>query len=88
MYALPGCNLPADGSYYIETNRNLEMNKESVVHLPMAFDQSFGKDMRLKLRNGFSDLYNVRWKSSTWYSILNEGADFESDEDSQVNTVR
>lgn len=74
MYAYLVRTYLPDGSY-IETNRNLEMTKSK--QFVLAFDQSFGKDMRLKIETYFQDLYNVPVESRpTWYSILNEGADF------------
>jgi hypothetical protein len=60
---------------YVMTNTNLGMTKSN--HFVIAFDKAFGKDMRLKIEMYYQQLYNVPVETRpTWYSILNEGADF------------
>ncbi|HRH66705.1 MAG TPA: TonB-dependent receptor [Bacteroidia bacterium] len=74
MYAYLVKTYLPDGTYS-QTNQNLEMTKSNQFIL--AFDKSLGKDMRLKVEAYYQDLYNVPVeKRATWYSILNEGADF------------
>ncbi len=64
----------ADGSYF-ETNRDLDMTRS--IHYVLAFDKSLGKNMRVKAEVYYQDLYDVPVEiRPTWYSILNEGADF------------
>lgn len=60
---------------YLETNRDLGLNKST--HYVLAFDKSLGKNMRVKAETYYQDLRNVPIEiRPTWYSILNEGADF------------
>jgi hypothetical protein len=62
-------------STYIETNRNVGFTKSK--HYVIAIDKSIGKDMRIKTELYFQDIYDVPVETRpTWYSILNEGADF------------
>lgn len=74
MFAYLVQTLHPDGSY-AETNRTLGMTKSN--QFVLAYDKSFGKDMRLKIEGYYQDLYDVPVETrATWYSILNEGADF------------
>ncbi|TAH42801.1 MAG: TonB-dependent receptor [Bacteroidetes bacterium] len=60
---------------YLETNKNLDMTRS--LHYVLAFDKSLGKNMRVKAEVYYQDLYDVPVEiRPTWYSILNEGADF------------
>ena len=70
---------------YIETNTQLEMTKSD--HYVIAFDKTLGKDMRVKIECYYQHLYNIPVETRpTWYSIVNEGADFGiSNVDSLVN---
>lgn len=64
----------ANGTY-TETNRDLDLTRS--IHYVLAFDKSLGKNMRVKAEAYYQDLYNVPVEiRPTWYSILNEGADF------------
>ncbi len=63
-----------DGSY-AETNHVLGLTHS--VHYVIAFDRALGKNMRFKTEAYYQDLYEVPVEPRpTWYSILNEGADF------------
>ncbi len=63
-----------DGTYS-ETNRDLDLTRSR--HYVLAFDKTLGKNMRIKAETYYQDLYNVPVEiRPTWYSILNEGADF------------
>ena len=63
-----------DGTY-TETNTDLGMTRS--IHYVLAYDKSFGKNIRIKTEAYFQNLYDVPVEiRPTWYSILNEGADF------------
>ncbi len=70
---------------YIQTNMNLEMTKSR--HYVIAFDKSIGQDKRIKIEGYYQQIYDVPVETRpTWYSVLNEGADFGiSNIDSLVN---
>lgn len=57
------------------TNKDLGFTKSN--HFVLAFDQSFGNNLRLKIETYYQQLYNIpiEMRSSTW-SMQNEGADF------------
>lgn len=57
------------------TNKNLGFTKSD--HFVLAYDQSFSKQLRLKIETYYQHLYNipVEMSPSTW-SMQNEGADF------------
>ncbi|MCX6291215.1 MAG: TonB-dependent receptor [Bacteroidetes bacterium] len=58
-----------------ETNHHLEMT--SANHFVLAYDQSFSKNIRLKMETYYQYLYRVPVEHRpTFYSILNDGADF------------
>ncbi|MBP6334938.1 MAG: TonB-dependent receptor [Bacteroidia bacterium] len=60
---------------YIETNTNLGLTRS--IHYVLAFDKSLGQNMRLKTEAYYQNLYQVPIETRpSWYSILNEGADF------------
>ena len=74
----------ADGSVAL-TNKNLDMTKSN--HFVLAFDKSFRNNIRIKAETYYQHVYNVPVEMNpSWYSILNEGADFGiSSVDSLVN---
>jgi hypothetical protein len=60
---------------YVQTNTNLSMTKSR--HYVLGLDQSIGKDMRLKIEAYYQQIFDVPVEiRPTWYSMLNEGADF------------
>ncbi len=60
---------------FVETNHDLEMTSSN--HFVLAFDKSFGNNIRLKIETYYQHLYNVPVEQRlTSYSILNDGADF------------
>jgi hypothetical protein len=74
MYAYFQKTYLSAGSY-IESNHNLGFTKSN--QLVMAYDKAVKKDLRFKIEMYYQDLYNVPVENrSSWYSILNEGADF------------
>ena len=70
---------------YIETNKDLGLSKSA--HAVLAYDVSIGKNARIKSELYYQYLYDVPVKrSSSYFSTLNLGADFESPNvDSLVN---
>jgi len=63
------------GGNYAETNRDLDLTRSR--HYVLAFDKTLGKNMRLKAETYYQSLYDVPVEiRPSWYSILNEGADF------------
>ena len=73
-----------DGSY-IETNNNLGFTKSN--QLIVGYDFNASQDFRIKLEAYYQQLYNVPISpNDTWYSLLNEGANFGMTiQDSLVN---
>ncbi len=63
-----------NGKFY-ETNHHLEMTSSN--HFVLAYDKSFGNNIRLKIETYYQNLYHVPVEERlTSYSILNDGADF------------
>lgn len=63
-----------DGSHQ-QLNRDLKMTKS--YHYVLAFDKSFKNNIRLKAETYYQYITNVPVEQrATWFSILNEGADF------------
>lgn len=74
MYAYFQKSYLPDGSY-LETNRDLEMTRS--LHHVLAYDHALGKDMRLKAEVYYQQIAKAPVEiRRTWYSMLNEGADF------------
>ena len=74
------------GGKRFESNHALKMT--SSKHFVIAFDKSFGNNIRLKIETYYQQLYHVPVENrSSAYSILNDGADFGvSPVDSLVNS--
>lgn len=63
-----------DGSYY-ETNKNLKMTKS--YHAVLAYDRNISKVFRIKTEVYYQYLFDAPVeKRPTFFSVLNEGADF------------
>lgn len=64
-----------DNGTYSLTNTDLDFTKS--IHYVLAFDKALSKDMRLKTEIYYQDISNVPVeKRSSYFSMLNEGADF------------
>lgn len=74
----------ANGSY-VQTNKDLDFTKS--IHGVLAYDRTIAKDIRLKVETYYQYLFDVPVEQrSTYFSVLNEGADFGiSGVDSLVN---
>ncbi|HMR45514.1 MAG TPA: TonB-dependent receptor [Bacteroidia bacterium] len=74
MYIYFVKTLKDNGSYY-ETNQNLKMTKS--YHAVLAFDRNISKVFRIKTEVYYQYLFNAPVeKRPTFFSVLNEGADF------------
>lgn len=63
-----------DGSHQ-QLNKDLKMTKS--YHYVLAFDKSFKNNIRLKTETYYQYITNVPVEQNpTWFSMLNEGADF------------
>ena len=64
----------SDGTY-MQTNKDLKMTKS--YHAIAAYDRTISKDIRIKIETYYQYLFDVAVeKRATYFSVLNEGADF------------